>query len=306
MEKKLLKPRNDLVFQKLFGEQKNKEITGHLLSLILGKEVYNVDLDVNKQMIGKREGLKTCILDIRAKFNDGEECNIELQVSPYKHMPDRMLQYWSMNYINKLERGEDYSKIKPTIAVLITCYKLDEIKEISRYHTSWSLREDKETEAVLTDKFQVHVLEIPKVKDIEIQTDELAQWMSFINDPEDGRLEKMMYENNKYFKQARKELEYLSGDKDFQEIVEKRALALMDQEVQTRLAKEEGREEGRREGKTEGISIGIAQNTVEMVKKLIQKNMTNAFIKDVTGYEEEEIEKIRKETKEKQKEEPEK
>ena len=40
-----------------------------------------------------------------------------------------------------------------------------------------------------------------------------------------------------------------------------------------------------------------------MVKKLIQKNMTNAFIKDVTGYEEEEIEKIRKETKEKQKEE---
>ena len=201
MEKKLLKPRNDLVFQKLFGEQKNKEITGHLLSLILGKEVYNVDLDVNKQMIGKREGLKTCILDIRAKFNDGEECNIELQVSPYKHMPDRMLQYWSMNYINKLERGEDYSKIKPTIAVLITCYKLDEIKEISRYHTSWSLREDKETDAILTDKFQIHVLEIPKVKDIEIQTDELAQWMSFINDPEDGRLEKMMYENNKYFKQ---------------------------------------------------------------------------------------------------------
>ena len=300
MEKKLLKPRNDLVFQKLFGEQKNKEITGHLLSLILGKEVYNVDLDVNKQMIGKREGLKTCILDIRAKFNDGEECNIELQVSPYKHMPDRMLQYWSMNYINKLERGEDYSKIKPTIAVLITCYKLDEIKEISRYHTRWSLREDKETDAILTDKFQIHVLEIPKVKDIEIQTDELAQWMSFINDPEDGRLEKMMYENNKYFKQARKELEYLSGDKDFQEIVEKRALALMDQEVQTRLAKEEGkeegREEGRREGKTEGISIGIAQNTVEMIKKLIQENMTNEVIKRVTGYKEEEIEKIRRET----------
>ena len=109
----------------------------------------------------------------------------------------------------------------------------------------------------------------------------------------------MMYENNKYFKQARKELEYLSGDKDFQEIVEKRALALMDQEVQTRLAKEEGREEG----KTEGISIGIAQNTVETIKKLIQENMTNEVIKRVTGYKEEEIEKIRKEIKEEQNEE---
>ena len=116
----------------------------------------------------------------------------------------------------------------------------------------------------------------------------------------------MMYENNKYFKQARKELEYLSGDEDFQEIVEKRALALMDQEVQTRLAKEEGRKEGREEGRTEGISIGIAQNTVETIKKLIQENMTNQFIKRITGYEEEEIEKIRKDIKEKQKEEPEK
>ena len=110
-----------------------------------------------------------------------------------------------------------------------------------------------------------------------------------------------MYENNKYFKQARKELEYLSGDKDFQEIVEKRALALMDQEVQTRLAKEEGREEGREEEREES-----RRNTVEMIKKLIQENMTNQFIKRITGYEEEEIEKIRKEIKEKQKEEPEK
>ena len=43
-----------------------------------------------------------------------------------------------------------------------------------------------------------------------------------------------------------------------------------------------------------------------MIKKLIQENMTNQFIKRITGYEEEEIEKIRKEIKEKQKEEPEK
>ena len=131
----------------------------------------------------------------------------------------------------------------------------------------------------------MHVLEIPKVKDIEIQTDELAQWMGFINDPEDGRLEKMMYENNKYFKQARKELEYLSGDKDFQEIVEKRALALMDQEVQTRLAKEEGREEG----KTEGITI----ERLEIAKKMKAKNMPIEEIMELTELSKEDIENIK-------------
>ena len=34
-ENKLLDLKNDLVFQELFGKQKNSEITGHLISLIL-------------------------------------------------------------------------------------------------------------------------------------------------------------------------------------------------------------------------------------------------------------------------------
>ena len=107
----------------------------------------------------------------------------------------------------------------------------------------------------------------------------------------------MMYENNKYFKQARKELEYLSGDKDFQEIVEKRALALMDQEVQTRLAKEEGseegREEGRREGKTEGISIGEKNKKIEIAKKMKARNIPIEEIMELTELSKEEIEKIK-------------
>lgn len=48
MPDKLLELKNDLVFQELFGNPKNNQITGHLLSLILKREVYNVDLDANK------------------------------------------------------------------------------------------------------------------------------------------------------------------------------------------------------------------------------------------------------------------
>ena len=90
-----------------------------------------------------------------------------------------------------------------------------------------------------------------------------------------------MYENNKYFKQARKELEYLSGDKDFQEIVEKRALALMDQEVQTRLAKEEG------------ISIGEKKKEIEIAKKMKAKNMPIEEIMELTELSKEDIENIK-------------
>lgn len=78
MPDKLLELKNDLVFQELFGNPKNSQITGHLLSLILKREVYNVDLDVNKRMLGNNPDAKIGRLDIRVKFNDGEECNIEL------------------------------------------------------------------------------------------------------------------------------------------------------------------------------------------------------------------------------------
>ena len=60
---------------------------------------------------------------------------------------------------------------------------------------------------------------------------------------------------------------------------------------------------GVRVGIRQGISRGVSQTWIEAIKKLIQENMTNEVIKRVTGYKEEEIEKIRKETKEKQKDE---
>ena len=95
---KLLELKNDLVFQELFGKQKNRKITGHLLSLILKREVNNINLDLNKRMLGNREKSKTGRLDIRASFNEGEDCDIELQVVPYKYMNKRMLEYWAEMY----------------------------------------------------------------------------------------------------------------------------------------------------------------------------------------------------------------
>ena len=72
-----------------------------MLSLILNKEIHNIDLDVNKRMLGNRPDSKTGRLDIRAKFNNGEDCNIELQVLPYNYMPERMLNYWAIMYGTK-------------------------------------------------------------------------------------------------------------------------------------------------------------------------------------------------------------
>ena len=205
MPDKLLELKNDLVFQELFGKQKNSQITSHFLSLILGREIKNIDLDANKRMLGNRRNAKTGRLDIRAKFNDGEDCNIELQVAEYENMPERMLDYWGVMYSNKISSGQGYDILKPSISILIAAYKLKQTNKIEKYHTVWNLREKEHPNIILTNNIEMHVLEIPKIRNMEIREDELAQWLKLIENPENEEVEKIMAEN-KYWKQAREEL----------------------------------------------------------------------------------------------------
>ena len=275
----LLNLTKDLVFQELFGKQKNKDITAHLLSLILKREIKNIDLDVNKRMLGNRENSKTGRLDIRAKFNDGEDCNIELQVEPYPYMDKRMLEYWGSMYDAKINSGDSYEVLKPTISILIADYKITNLKHISKYHTIWNLREKEFTDTVLTNDIEMHILEIPKINDNEMLKDELVQWLRFIKEPENKGVEKFM-EENKYLKQARKELEHLSGDPDFKRLLESRAGFLRDVDAKMYVAREEGREEGKK------------QNQLEIARRMKKENIDIEQISRITNLTREEIEEL--------------
>ena len=251
------------------------------MSLILNKEIKNIDLDVNKRMLGNRKNSKTGRLDIRAKFNDGEDCNIELQVEPYPYMDKRMLEYWGSMYDAKINSGDSYRVLKPTISILIADYQITNLKHISKYHTIWNLREKDFPNTILTNDIEMHILEIPKINDNEMLKDELVQWLRFIKEPENKGVEKFM-EENKYLKQARKELEHLSGDPDFKRLLESRAGFLRDVDAKMEVAEEKGREEGKEEGKK--------QKQLEIAKKMKEKNMdieqisriTNLTIKEIT------------------------
>ena len=277
MSGELLNLTKDLVFQELFGKQKNKDITAHLLSLILNRKIKNIDLDVNKRMLGNRKNSKTGRLDIRAKFNDGEDCNIELQVEPYPYMEKRMLEYWGSMYDAKINSGDSYKVLKPTISILIADYQITNLKHISKYHTIWNLKEKDFSDTILTNDIEMHILEIPKINDNEMLKDELVQWLRFIKEPENKGVEKFM-EENKYLKQARKELEHLSGDPDFKRLLESRAGFLRDVDAKMEVAEEKGREEGKK------------QTQIEVAKKMKEENMdieqiskiTNLTIKEIT------------------------
>ncbi len=291
MSNKLLELKNDLVFQKLFGKPKNSQITAHFLSLILNREIYNIDLDVSKRMLGNRKDSKAGRLDIRAKFNDGEDCNIELQVIPYEYMANRMLEYWSEMYDYKIGSGQDYSVLKPSISILIADYRLKELANINKYHTIWNLREENYLNTILTPNMEMHILEIPKINNDEILKDELVQWLKFIENPENKEVQKFM-EENRFLKQAREELAYLSGEPDFQQEVKDRARFLRDVYFMKQAALKEGREEGRAEGLAEGRIKWQKEKQLEIAKKMKAKNMPTSEIIELTELSEEEIESL--------------
>ena len=229
-------------------------------------------------------------------------------------------------YSNKINRGQGYDVLKPSISILIADYKLSQTKEIEKYHTIWNLREKENRNIILTKNIEMHVLEIPKIKEKEVEKEELAQWLKMIENPENKEVEKFMVEN-KYWKQAREELAYLSGDEDFQRLVEARAGFLMDQECYKRQSirqglkqgleqgleqglkqgleqgkkqgLEQGKKQGLEQGKKQGLEQGLKQGKIEekkeIAKKLLKLKMPIKQIAEITELDFQELERLSKE-----------
>ena len=77
---KLLSPKNDYVFKRLFGFVGNEEITKDFLKVIMKTEISDIALDGNRILEQDLETEKFGILDIRVKIEENIECDIEMQV----------------------------------------------------------------------------------------------------------------------------------------------------------------------------------------------------------------------------------
>ena len=77
--------------------------------------------------------------------------------------------------------------------------------------------------------------------------DKLAQWMLFINDPENVEVKEIM-EKNRDIKQAVETLEEISDDKEMRRLAELREKAKLDEASWAYNAEQRGEARGRQEG----------------------------------------------------------
>ena len=286
---KLLDPKIDYVFKRIFGYIGNEEITKGLISSIIQKEISNIELDNNPILEKDLLDDKVGILDIRAKIENRINCNIEIQIVDRKNIEKRILYYWSKLYNMNIKAGKDYENLEKVIVILITDYEIDSLKEIKKYETKWNIREEEYQKVILTEVMEFYIIELPKYEKYKEKTEneKLNKWIKFIKEP--GGIE---MGDEKEIKKAKEVLEEISQDKRERYLAELREKYILDQKA----IEDAGYDKGLREGMTQGIAQGKKEEKekiLEIAKNLLKINMLIEQIEEVTGLTKEEIEKLK-------------
>ena len=280
----LLRPKNDVVFQALFTRGKEK-ITKDLLEKILRMKIHSIELDKSKDLLNENKNDKNGRLDLRAVINDNIECDIEVQLTTHEKMLPRFLLYWAKMYSANLKVGDEYSKLRRTISIIIVDGELPEFKGIKKAQTNWQIREEEYKSIILTSYFEICIIELPKaIREYKTNKENGAlQWMMFLENPEDVEVTKIM-EENENIKEAKEELDRISQDDILRRMAFKAELERMDH-AQLMY-------EARRDGKKEGIEQGAKEKEVQIAKNMLKEKASIEFIIKVTGLTKEEIEKL--------------
>lgn len=303
---KLLNPKIDVVFQSLFGEEGSEKITRVFLEKILDIKIQEIELNQNPILRRERINGKMGILDVIAKINKNQNVDIEMQISKKGNVLDRILYYWSRLYVRSIKKGVKYEKLEKSIAILIIEEKITDFEEL-QCHTEWRIIENKNRTKILTDKFEIHIIELEKLKsNTDSVSKKLLYWLSFLQNPEFKRgLENMDEddeENEKAIEEARERLRMLSEDPKMQQLAWWREKGIYEENErlseleEIRAGKEEiraGKEEieaGKEEIKIEKEKLNDRIN--QLAKKMLENKIPLEMIIETTGLTKEEIKKL--------------
>jgi len=112
---KFADPKNDIAFKKIFGDENHKEVLISFLNAVLDfqgeQTIVEVEL-TNPYQVPKIEALKETILDIKVTNQKQEHFIVEMQKKDLGDFAKRSLYYTSKAYVNQLDAGKNYHKLK--------------------------------------------------------------------------------------------------------------------------------------------------------------------------------------------------
>ena len=242
------------------------------------EEILDMEL-LPKKLRKKYKEEKYGILDVRVRLREGEQLNIEMQSIAYDYWQERSLFYLGKMYVDQIHEGEDYDKLKKCIHVGILDFTLFEHE---RYYSCFHIWEDTIRD-MYSDKFEIHVLELPKLAKYEYPQTELLRWAQFFGARSREEIE-VLAEKDEYIHKAYDKLEEISADEEKRLEYEERQKAIRDHRHM--LAS------GRREGLREGLREGKHEHAVEMARKMLEDKLPIEKIAEYSGLSPEDVHRL--------------
>jgi predicted transposase/invertase (TIGR01784 family) len=287
MNEERLNPLNDYLFLKYMGEKGDEEQLIDFLNAVLHKThrdgIVSIDILENRQISAAIITNKTSVLDLRATMDDGTKVNIEVQLRDVSNMDRRSLFYWSREYVDGINKGQEYDELPRVIAINILGAEFLSIDEM---HATFHLWEDNNKDYMLTNALELHFIDMVKfrrLKKKDIEHNHLHRWLTFLDKNEKKEIITKVIEMDTAIAKAQEKISFVSQDSEMFREYQMREMATRDYNSSVNKAKQEGEQRGKQKGiaigkqegiaigKQEGIAIGEQNSKIKNVLRLFQK-----------------------------------
>jgi predicted transposase/invertase (TIGR01784 family) len=175
-----IKPTVDFVFKKVFGSPENVPVLIGLLNAILklAQPIVHVEI-LNPFSYQEFAYDKLVVLDIRARDSAGRWLNIEMQVTVFAGLLQRLVYYACTMYVDQLEPGQSYADLRSAVSICLLDKQL--FREDPIPHHRFRLL-DPEHHLEVSDSIEVHTVELTKYNLLEeaiSSAPAIEQWAFF-------------------------------------------------------------------------------------------------------------------------------
>ena len=154
-------PKADLTFKKVFGEHPAlvKSLLNALLPFKSEEEEITSVTYLTPEMVPQTPTRKFSIVDVRCEDAQGRQFIVEMQMVWSAEFKQRVLFNASKAYVKQLNRGEDYSLLKPVYSLNLVNEVFE--PELEDYYHYYHLVHEEHTERVI-DGLHLVFVELPK------------------------------------------------------------------------------------------------------------------------------------------------
>ncbi|MEI6525613.1 MAG: Rpn family recombination-promoting nuclease/putative transposase [Planctomycetota bacterium] len=266
-----IRPTNDFAFLKTFGSPENKIALMSLLNAILDLPDPIVDV-VIENPFNARDFMddKLSVLDIRASDQRGWVYDIEMQVSVYSGLIQRLVYYGCEVYAGQLRSGDDYSILKPIYTICLLEGRL--WQNSTKVHHAFRLT-DVESGRMLAETIEIHTLELGwyNLPQSGLATasilDRWLFWLLHAHKYDTKTLRELFPQPE--FLRATKTIDRIARITKDKVMYDAREKKIRDQQWILNASRKQGLEEGRQEGRQEGIELGELFGEIRVLQKML-------------------------------------